>query len=230
VHAGKPHVLVVDDDARLRGLIARYLWGAGFVPLAADGAPAARTLLHHFVFDAIVLDVMMPGEDGLALLASLPEGAPPVLLLTARGEAGDRIEGLRAGADDYLPKPFEPEELALRLRALIRRTRRTEPGRIGPWILHEGRLEGVGGSVDLTPAEGALLRALMAAQGQAVVRGDLVAAAALTGGERAVDVQVARLRRKLGPDAARLLKTARGTGYALAVGPDVPPAVRTTQG
>jgi two-component system, OmpR family, phosphate regulon response regulator OmpR len=215
MHTGKPHVLVVDDDARLRGLIARYLWGAGFVPLAADGAASARTLLTSFIFDAIVLDIMMPGEDGLALLASLPEGAPPVLLLTARGEAGDRIAGLRAGADDYLPKPFEPEELALRLQALIRRTRRAEPGRVGPWTLAGDRLEGPGGPIDLTAAEGALLRALVAARGRVVARADLAAAAGLSGGERAVDVLVARLRAKLGAEGARALATVRGRGYAL---------------
>lgn len=220
MHADKPHVLVVDDDARLRGLVARYLWGRGFVPLAAPGAGEARALLAHFEVDALVVDVMMPGEDGLALTRSLPPGGPPVLLLTARGEAGDRIDGLRAGADDYLPKPFEPEELSLRLAALIRRTRPPAPGAVGPWTLAGDRLEGPGGPVDLTTGEAALLRALLAARGEVMGRAALAAAAGLTGGERAVDVQVARLRAKLKPGAAgrpRLLKTVRGKGYALAI-------------
>lgn len=220
MHASKPHILIVDDDARLRSLVARYVWGQGFVPLCVPDASSARILLRHFIFDVLVVDVMMPGENGLTFIQNLPPDAPPVLLLTALGEAQDRVGGLRVGADDYVTKPFEPEELALRLRALIRRTKRSDPERIGSWQLIGDRLEGPYGVIDLTFAELGLLRALIAARGKSVSRQDLAIAASLSGRERSVDVLITRLRRKIesaAPLEPTLIRTLRSVGYALQI-------------
>ncbi len=227
-----PHLLVVDDDARLRGLLRRFLAGNGFrVTVAADAAEA-RARLSALEFDLIVLDVMMPGETGLELTRD-PEVArrAPVLLLTAMGEAGDRIAGLEAGADDYLPKPFEPRELLLRVRAILRRAA-AEPApagagdgqvRFGPFRfdLRRGDLFRGPARVHLTEAETALLRAFAERPGTTLSREELLARGAARGAERAVDVQIARLRRKLEPDSRfpSHLRTVRGRGYALEAEP-----------
>jgi two-component system phosphate regulon response regulator OmpR len=224
---GERHLLIVDDDDRIRSLLKEYLAGAGFRVSAAGDAAAARRMLSMFDFDLIVLDVMMPGEDGFSLTGWLrkagPSRATPVLLLTARDGAEDRIEGLRRGADDYLPKPFEPEELLLRIEAILRRTGAPAAGRerlsLGRCSFDPARGELMRGDehVRLTEAEARLLRRLSANAHAAVDRLDLARETADPSG-RAVDVQVTRLRRKIeaDPKAPRYLQTVRGVGYMLA--------------
>jgi two-component system phosphate regulon response regulator OmpR len=221
------HLLVVDDDDRIRALLKAYLERAGFrVSVAAD-APAARRMLENFDFDLLVFDVMMPGEDGFALTEWLrksgPAKAAPVLMLTARDSASDRIEGLRRGADDYLPKPFEPEELLLRIEAILRRAR-AQPQGSGPLGLgrcsfdpRRGELSRDDAPVRLTETESRLLRRLAANAHAPVDRIELARETADPSG-RAVDVQVTRLRRKIeaDPKAPRYLQTVRGVGYMLA--------------
>ena len=136
-----PHLLVVDDDARIRSLLQKYLMRNGFWVTTARDAAHARRVLSGLAFDLLVLDVMMPGEDGMALTRAIRQGSSvPILLLTARGAPDDRIDGLEAGADDYLPKPFEPRELVLRINAILRRSpgEVTEPAR--PQVLFIGPL------------------------------------------------------------------------------------------
>jgi two-component system phosphate regulon response regulator OmpR len=226
---GTPHVLVVDDDARLRDLIRRYLSGKGFAVTAAANAVEARTCLENFAFDILVLDRMMPGEDGLALARALRADRPlPILMLTAMGEVEERIAGLEAGVDDYLVKPFEPRELLLRLNAILRRLAAPPPAppaalpaevRFGSSIFRADRRELVrdGEPVRLTEAETALLIVLAARPGEIVGREELARLTGASGGSRAVDVQVTRLRRKIenDPRTPRYLVTARGRGYAL---------------
>ena len=222
----EPHLLVVDDDARLRELLRRYLSENGFrVTVAADGADA-RANLASFAFDLIVLDVMMPGESGLELTRALrADGRPrvPILLLTAMDEPEDRVNGLEQGADDYLAKPFEPRELVLRIRNIIERRGATDRAdrevRFGAFRfdLARGELFHGGEIVRLTAAEAGLLASLAARAGQAVSREDLSQAAQFSGNIRNVDVQMTRLRRKIEADPRypRYLQTVRGTGYAL---------------
>ncbi|MBI1341221.1 response regulator [bacterium] len=216
------HILAVDDDDRIRSLLKRFLAQEGHTVTTAGDAGAARRLLDVMSFDLIILDVMMPGEDGLSLLAGLrPRIETPVILLTARGEAPDRIEGLRRGADDYLAKPFEPEELALRVAAVLRRTPPDAPLtelKLSGQVFHvaKGELRRNGRLVRLTESEAQLLRILADRSGSPVSRTDL---AQLTSGgeERSVDVQVTRLRRKIEPDPREPvhLQTVRGVGYRL---------------
>lgn len=227
----KPHVLVVDDDARIRALLQKFLARNGFLVTAARDAAHARRLLEGLEFDILVLDVMMPGEDGLALTASLRETmTTPILLLTARGDADDRIRGLEAGADDYLPKPFEPRELLLRISAILRRVpkpaARDEPPKtlqLGEvrYDVNRGELWRGREPIRLTATEAMLMRILAARAHEAVTRTELVED--LGGGvaeaqERAIDVQITRLRRKIedDPRAPRYLQTVRGAGYMLA--------------
>ena len=221
------HLLVVDDDDRIRALLKEFLTRAGFRITAAADAVAARRLLSTLDFDLLVLDVMMPGEDGFSLARWVrgegPARATPVLMLTARDAAGDRIEGLSLGADDYLAKPFEPRELLLRIEAILRRTGARAAAR-QPLVLgrcqfdpERGELSRGGEPVRLTEAEALLLRRLAANAHIAVDRLDLARETADPSG-RAVDVQVTRLRRKIEPDprAPRYLQTVRGVGYRLA--------------
>ena len=226
-----PHVLVVDDDTRLRKLLARYLGEQGFVVTTAKNAGDARAKLKNLAYDLMVLDVMMPGENGFELTRSLraadPSARPlPVLLLTAKGETGDRIEGLEAGADDYLLKPFDPRELLLRINAILRRAPTPQAKvkttlRLGAWIYDPERdeLRSADETVALTGMEAGLMRALAAAPGQVVSRETLaersVAGQAIN--DRTIDVQVTRLRRKIEADAKnpRYLITVRGGGYSL---------------
>ena len=226
---GTPHVLVIDDDARLRELLRRYLTGNGFVVTAAADAAEARASLKSFSFDVMVLDRMMPGEDGLALARALRRDNPlPILMLTAMSETDDRIAGLEAGVDDYLTKPFEPRELLLRLNAILRRAALAPPEppavvpaeiRFGGAVFRPERRELVrdGQPVRLTEAEAVLLTILAARGGEVVEREELARLTGTVGGGRAVDVQVTRLRRKIedDPRAPRYLVTARGRGYAL---------------
>lgn len=222
------HILVVDDDARLRSLLTRYLGEHGYRVSVAENAEEARQQLQSIAFDLMVLDVMMPGEDGLSLTRWLRQSRRvPVLLLTAMGETEDRIAGLEAGADDYLSKPFEPRELLLRVGNILRRSQREENGipsaadevALGPYCFDraKGELRRDGKTVHLSTAEAALLAALAREPGVILSREEL---SARLGGEvnpRTIDVQVTRLRRKLGDDPRqpRCLQTVRGQGYVL---------------
>jgi two-component system phosphate regulon response regulator OmpR len=227
----EPHLLVVDDDARLRELLRRYLSDNGFrVTLAADSLEA-RASIASFAFDLIVLDVMMPGESGLDLTQNLRSESRlpriPILLLTAMSEPEDRINGLEQGADDYLAKPFEPRELVLRIRNIIERRGITDDAdvetvrsvRFGAFRYDLARNELFRGDklVHLTTAEAGLLSSLAAHAGEPVSREDLSQSAQFSGNIRNVDVQMTRLRRKIEADPRypRYLQTVRGTGYAL---------------
>lgn len=218
------HILVIDDDERLRGLLQRFLSDHGFIVTMAADAAEARAHLQALVFDLLIVDVMMPGEDGLAFTRALRESSQvPVLMLTARGEPEDRIAGLEHGADDYLPKPFEPRELLLRLNSILRRARRRPPAArdvpLGAFVFDPARRELRQGAqrVYLTEAETDLLSALVARAGEPVNREELAAALGLEGNPRSVDVQVTRLRKKLedDPRQPRFLQTVRGRGYIL---------------
>lgn len=232
------HLLVVDDDERIRTLLGRFLRREGFLVTTAPSAAAARRILGGLSFDLVILDVMMPGEGGLALCRELrARGTSPMLLLTARGETGDRIAGLEAGADDYLAKPFDPKELVLRLGAILRRAAPAPPPpprapanvlRLGPLRFDAARGALVDGPAGrLTATEARLLGILAAEPGATVTRARLVEEMGRAAGrapgpatpeqERAVDVQVARLRRKIEPDPRqpRHVQTVRGLGYRL---------------
>lgn len=226
-----PHLLIVDDDERIRGLLRKFLARNGFLVSVARDAAHARRVLAGLEFDLIVMDVMMPGEDGVALTRSLRETLnTPILLLTARGETDDRIKGLEAGADDYLPKPFEPKELLLRINAILRRMPEAEPENTAPKILTLGSIrydierselsEG-GTAIRLTATETQLMRIFSQNLRQPVTRTKLVTDLGRDQGqaqERAVDVQITRLRRKIeaDPKQPRYLQTVRGEGYMLA--------------
>lgn len=220
-----PHVLVVDDDKRLRELLRKFLSDKGFlVTLAADAAEA-RARMGSVAFDVLVLDVMMPGETGTDLAAALraEDNSVPILMLTAMGEADDRIAGFESGADDYLTKPFDPRELVHRLNSILRRVPRPEdaPRRLfmGGLVFDLARdeLRQGDGVIYLTSTEGALLRILAENAGQALSREDLATRVGGGGGGRNIDVLVTRLRRKIEPDPRqpRYLQTARGLGYLL---------------
>jgi two-component system phosphate regulon response regulator OmpR len=238
--SGPGHLLVVDDDARIRTLLQQFLIRNGYRVTTAADAARARRLLAGLVFDLIILDVMMPGEDGIALTRDLARNgrrglATPILLLTARGETAHRIEGLEAGADDYLTKPFDPRELLLRVSAILRRaaapalSEPTQPTQLtlGPlrYDPARGELWDGEGPIRLTASEAALMRLFAASPGQTIDR-DRLTAVLGTGPEaeapetttsRAIDVQITRLRRKLRDDPRhpRYLHTVRGAGYRL---------------
>ena len=224
------HILVVDDDARIRGLLQKFLARNGFWVSAARDAAHARNLLEGLDFDLIVLDVMMPGETGVELTASLREHLnTPILLLTARGDPEDRIKGLEAGADDYLPKPFEPRELLLRINAILRRVPKPAPKSEPPRTvqLGEARFDVTRGElwrgrelIRLTATESMLMSIFATRAHEPVSRAELIEDLGGGGGqsqERAVDVQITRLRRKIeeDPKTPRYLQTVRGAGYML---------------
>jgi two-component system phosphate regulon response regulator OmpR len=228
------HILVVDDDERLRRLLVRYLTDHGFRVTAAADAAEARACLRSLRPDLMILDVTMPGETGLDLVDDLRRGGEaelPVLLLTARGAPEDRIAGFEAGADDYLGKPFDPYELVLRVRSLLRRAGSViaaAPLDIGPVRLGEaefdarrGELRNAGGPIRLTGGEIALLTALARKPNEILSREEIAEALGMEEpGERAIDVQVTRLRRKIERDSRepRFLHTVRGRGYVLKPG------------
>jgi two-component system phosphate regulon response regulator OmpR len=222
----QPHVLVVDDDRRLRDLLRRYLAEHGYIVTSAKDAADARARLTGLAFDAIILDVMMPGEDGFTLTETLRRtSAVPILLLTAMDEVEHRITGLERGADDYLAKPFEPRELLLRLRNILRRTgdiEREDEGTVRFGVFEfdsaSGALRRDGADVALTSGEAELLRALSDNAGTPVSREALSQAHHVA--TRAVDVQITRLRRKIedNPRDPRFLVTVRGAGYMLRKG------------
>jgi two-component system phosphate regulon response regulator OmpR len=218
------HVLVVDDDARLRELLRRYLSEHGFRVTAAKDAREARQRMADLAFDLIVLDVMMPEESGLELTQDLRRSSQvPILLLTAMGEVDDRIRGLESGADDYLAKPFEPRELVLRMRTILKRALPPPPVKpaavqLGDIVFESGRQVLRRGEtlIHLTQAEAALLTVFAERLGVTLTRDDLSTAAGIAQA-RTVDVQVTRLRRKIEPDPKfpRYLQTVRGKGYVL---------------
>lgn len=229
------NLLIVDDDERLRNLLKKYLQKSGYMVIAARDAAHARSLMASLAFDLMIVDVMMPGEDGFALTSWVREtSGPPVLLLTAKGDTEDRIRGLEIGADDYMSKPFEPRELLLRLGAILRRIRETpdegpaerhappETLSLGAYRFDIKRAELWQGThlVKLTTTEIAVMRALSSQPHHALSRQALLEA--VGGGEdvaqeRAIDVQITRLRRKIedNPKTPRYLQTVRGAGYML---------------
>ncbi|MGN6573189.1 MAG: response regulator [Pseudolabrys sp.] len=222
-----PHLLVVDDDRRIRDLLSRFLSTEGYRVTTADTAAEARAKLKHLSFDLLVLDVMMPGENGFDFAQSLrTESTVPILMLTARDAAESRIRGLEMGADDYLSKPFEPRELSLRIANILRRALPPAPAAapeqvgFGPFVFHiaRGELRKGEETIRLTDREREMLGILAATPGETVSR----MALAGNGGsvnERAVDVQVNRLRRKIEPNPAdpKFVQTVRGIGYRLVI-------------
>ncbi|MGP9810636.1 response regulator [Rhodopseudomonas sp. NSM] len=223
-----PHLLLVDDDRRIRDLLSRFLASEGYRVTTAQSVPDARAKLAGLNFDLLILDVMMPGETGFDLARSIRvDSDVPIVMLTARHEAEARIEGLQLGADDYVAKPFEPRELLLRICNILKRTSpapasRAETIAFGPYVFHieRGELRQGDETIHLTDRERDMLRVLAAAPGETVPRGDL------TGGggnanERAVDVQINRLRRKIERDPANplFLQAVRGIGYRLVAAP-----------
>ncbi|WP_243613600.1 response regulator [Shimia aestuarii] len=225
-----PHLLIVDDDERIRDLLKKFLKRNGFLVTSARDAAQARRILSGLDFDLIVLDVMMPGEDGMSLTRAIREDkTTPVLLLTAKGETEDRIMGLEAGADDYLPKPFEPKELLLRINAILRRMPETQEADTAPKMLNlgpvrydieRGEMWQGDAILRLTATESQLMKIFSATPGEPISRAKLVEDLGRDRGqaqERAVDVQITRLRRKIeaDPKQPRYLQTVRGAGYML---------------
>ena len=222
-----PHLLVVDDDRRIRALLLRFLVGEGYRVSTAETARDARAKLEGLKFDLLILDVMMPGENGFDFARAIrTTSAVPILMLTARDEKESRIKGLEIGADDYLSKPFEPRELSLRIANILKRaapapTPTIEEVAFGPYVFHleRGELRQGDEPVHLTDREREMLRILALAPGETVPR------SALTGNgtvnERAVDVQINRLRRKIERDPANplFLQAVRGIGYRLVASP-----------
>jgi len=217
------HILVVDDDQRIRDLLARYLFENGFRVTTAADAAMARATMAGLVFDVVILDVMMPGENGIDLARDLKgTTSVPICMLTAHAEPEERIQGLEVGVDDYIAKPFEPRELLLRLRNILKRrlgsSGPSDEIAMGEFIFHVGRGELRRGeeSIKLTERERDLLRQFALRPGTPVARHEL-APDDSTGTERAIDVQINRLRRKIESDPANpvYLQTVRGKGYIL---------------
>jgi two-component system phosphate regulon response regulator OmpR len=227
----EPHLLVVDDDERIRSLLQQFLVQDGYLISTAENAEQARILLSGIEFDLIILDVMMPGQDGISFAGELRNlgNNTPILLLTARGETEDRIKGLEAGADDYLPKPFEPKELLLRINAILRRMPDLKEDKMMPKTLDFGHLKydvarnelwDGEKQVRLTTTESQLMKIFTSALGEPISRADLVTSLGRDvslAQDRAIDVQITRLRRKIevNPSQPRYLQTVRGAGYML---------------
>ena len=219
-----PHLLVVDDDRRIRALLSRFLVGEGYRVSTAETAAEARAKLEGLKFDLLILDVMMPGESGFDFARAIRVGsAVPILMLTARDEKESRIMGLELGADDYLAKPFEPRELALRVANVLKRTHPPRPAplqslRFGPFVFHmaSGELRRGEEAIRLTERECEMLRVLATNVGETVPRQALAGNGEAVS-ERTVDVQVNRLRRKIETDPANplIVQTVRGIGYRL---------------
>lgn len=220
------HILVVDDDNRLRSLLQRFLRENGFYASTAKDAAEARLRLADYQFDLLIVDIMMPDETGLEFLSSLrQESDIPVIMLTAMGETDDRISGLEAGADDYLPKPFEPKELVLRIKNILRRSpveiaQMVEKLNLGLcWydMTKKELLSKQGGVIHITPVEQAMLNVLGQKSGQIFTREKLAEILGAGQSPRSIDVQVTRLRKKIEKDSKnpRYLQTVRGKGYML---------------
>lgn len=221
-----PHILVVDDDARLRSLLQRYLQEQNFAVSCAKDAENARMFLQQYVFDLLIVDVMMPNETGLEFLQKLrKESSVPAIVLTAMGETEDRISGLEAGADDYLPKPFEPKELVLRINNILRRVpkEKVEHNQIlnlglCVYDLEKKELNNkTDGLIHITPVEQAILNVLGQKCGQIFTREKLAELLGAGQSPRSIDVQITRLRKKIENDSKnpRYLQTVRGKGYML---------------
>jgi two-component system, OmpR family, phosphate regulon response regulator OmpR len=223
-----PHLLVVDDDRRIRNLLSRFLVAEGYRVTTAETAADARAKLEGLNFDLLILDVMMPGESGFELARHLRSASSvPIIMLTARDESKSRIEGLTIGADDYVGKPFEPRELSLRIASILRRARPALPPpvetvRFGEFHFNipRGELKRGEELIRLTDREREMLRLLAAIPGETVTRRALAGSGGASG-ERAVDVQINRLRRKIENDPADplLVQTVRGIGYRLVTAP-----------
>jgi two-component system, OmpR family, phosphate regulon response regulator OmpR len=219
-----PHLLVVDDDRRIRALLLRFLHGEGYRVTTAETAREARAKLEGLKFDLMILDVMMPGENGFDFARAIRAGSTvPILMLTARDEKESRIKGLEIGADDYLAKPFEPRELSLRVANILKRARPpaappAETVRFGQFVFHlaSGELRRGEEAIRLTDREREMLRVLTQSVGETVPRQALAGTGDAVG-ERTVDVQVNRLRRKIERDPANplIVQTVRGVGYRL---------------
>ena len=218
-----PHILVVDDDQKIRDLLCRFLLSSGFRVTQAADAACARYFMRGLSFDLVLLDVMMPGESGLSLARDLKATRPvPILMLTALANPEDRIAGLETGVDDYLAKPFEPRELLLRVKIILRRSQgspvQSDEIRMGPCVFNisRGELRRDEESIKLTERERDLLRLFANRIGVPVARHELSSDES-TGSERAIDVQINRLRRKIECDPSNpvYLQTARGKGYVL---------------
>lgn len=222
----KAHLLVVDDDTRLRSLLQRFLRENDFYVSTAKDATAAREKLENYKFDLLIVDIMMPGETGLQFLSKLRvEDSVPVILLTAMGETEDRITGLETGADDYLPKPFEPKELVLRIRNILKRT--PQEKEIGVEALNLGLCfydmikkeltTKQGQVIHITPVEQSLLNILGQKSGLVFSRERLAEILGAGQSPRSIDVQITRLRKKIEKDSKnpRYLQTVRGKGYML---------------
>lgn len=218
-----PHLLIVDDDQRIRDLLTRYLMEHGYRVTPAADPSAARAAMRGLKFDLVILDVMMPGESGLDFARHLKATSDvPICMLTARSEPEDRIEGLEAGVDDYLPKPFEPRELVLRIKNILRRGKNNHANadevRMGDLVFYiaRGELKRGDESIKLTERERDLLRQFAQRPGVAIARHELAGDDA-TGSERAIDVQINRLRRKIEADPSNpvYLQTVRSKGYIL---------------
>jgi two-component system phosphate regulon response regulator OmpR len=222
-----PHLLLVDDDRRIRDLLSRFLCGEGYRVTTAMSAKDARAKLNGLHFDLLILDVMMPGETGFDLARSIRSSSSvPIIMLTARHEPESRIEGLQIGADDYVAKPFEPRELSLRIGNILKRTapppvETLEQIAFGPYLYHLDRGELRQGEevIHLTDRERDMLRVLALARGETVARSSLTGDGTVN--ERAVDVQINRLRRKIERDSANplFLQAVRGIGYRLVASP-----------
>ena len=219
-----PHILIVDDDQKIRDLLARFLHGGGYRVTQAGDAATARSYMRGLSFDLVLLDVMMPGESGLSLARDLKATRPvPIMMLTALANPDDRITGLETGVDDYLTKPFEPRELLLRIKIILRRGQASQPQndevRMGPCVFNitRGELKRDEETIKLTERERDLLRLLANRIGVPVARHELSNNDESTGSERAIDVVVNRLRRKIEDDPSNpvYLQTARGKGYVL---------------
>lgn len=221
-----PHLLVVDDDRRIRDLLNRYLMEQGFRVTVAADAPEARRKLAGMDFDLLIVDVMMPGETGISLTASLRTiKTVPIIMLTALAESTARIAGLEAGADDYLAKPFDPRELVLRINNILRRNAPAQAPKIeqvifGPFTFSVVRKELRRGAdhIRLTDREQEMMMLFSQRAGETVPRHELIGDEADVG-ERTIDVQINRLRRKIEDDPSNpiWLQTVRGIGYRLSV-------------
>ena len=220
------HLLVVDDDTRLRSLLQRFLRENGFMISVAKNAEEARKRLSEYGFDLLIVDIMMPNESGLVFLKKLREESDvPVILLTAMGETRDRIAGLETGADDYLPKPFEPKELVLRIKSILKRTPKTtnqvlEQLNLGLCVFNLSTKElfsKQGHIIHITPVEQSLLSVLGQKYGQVFSREKLADLLGAGQSPRSIDVQITRLRKKIEKDSKnpRYLQTVRGKGYML---------------
>lgn len=220
------HILVVDDDRRLRSLLQRYLQENGFAVSVAQDAENARLFLQQYLFDLLIVDVMMPNETGIEFLQKLRlENDVPAIVLTAMGETEDRILGLEAGADDYLPKPFEPKELVLRINSILRRVPKVDKSGLkvlsfGDYIFDLDKKEcrhKVDGLVHMTPVETSILSILGQKSGQIFSREKLAEMLGAGQSPRSIDVQMTRLRKKIEKDSKnpRYLQTVRGKGYML---------------